>query len=325
VAHNRGDSRKRRKSNDVRLFPASSWRWPSDKVFEDWVLPRHINPVPHVRQSWTLKSWVECLREFFEALDEFGEVCNALNRVKDDDAQLERLTEPTNRMLIDLGHCGEMLLFYQHRLAESDAALDFIHAKEFIQHEAHKLGRKSHVLEIENLIGASNAFYMEVLTALSKANDFIVDRVRNLPPVLIGDFYIARDLYSVGFDDTALLALGRGLERVCRRILSERRIGLQTGARLEIAAEATLFDVVETIGALRWKADGDLLIAKSFRRMLQWLREIRNEGAHAQAGGVDPYEMGPTVATAASKIYESHDSSRRRKLESTVIQKKWSH
>lgn len=285
--------------------------------------PLHINPVPHVWQSWTLKSWVYCLREFFDALHEFGKLCDELNRVKDDQVELERLTEPTHGALIDLGHCGEMLLLYQHRLAKSDAAYNFIHAKEFIQHEAHKLGRKSRVAEIEDLIEASNAFYMEVLKWLSKADEFIVDRVRNLPPDLIGDFYIARDLYSIGLDDTALLSLGRGLERVCRLVLSERRIRLQTKRRLEAAAEATLFDVVETIGALRWKAGGDLLIAKSFRRMLHWLREIRNEGAHAQVGDVDPYELGPTVATTASNIYEAHHANRRRKLESTVIVKNW--
>jgi hypothetical protein len=260
---------------------------------------------------------VTCLAEFFEAWEEFKRICDELaNRIAKNPKELERLSRPMNDTLCELGHFGEILLLYQQRLARTDAALHFIHYKEFIQHGAHRLHGESHPSEIRRLIEAALAFREELATALTKADDFIISRTRSLPADIAADFYLARDLYSVGFDDVAVLVLCRGLERVTRRILAERN--LQTNKGSSGPERAHLSDVIETIGSLRWKSDHRRFISTSWRQMLHWMREIRNEGTHeALNDGVDPYELGPTIAGVANSMYELHIKNRRRKLESS--------
>ena len=301
--------------------PASSWRWPSDEEFTETVDPLHINEVSHVSHAWRIRSWANSLSDFFEALRSFSEACNdAERRLKLGRKELIKMCKPMDETMCDIGHHGEMLLLYQRRLATDDAAQNFIHYKDFIQHAAHELHRESHPLEIERLISAAIEFRTLIYDALRKSDEFVVSGIKEIPRELQADFYQGRDLFSIGFDEAAILLLARGLERVCRRVLAERKVSLKTKKGLSPASDSDLFDVIEVMGRLRWKVGDGRLISQSSQRMLHWLRTIRNEGAHDEMPeATDPYVLGPLIAAAAESIYATHKDGRRRRLASYVI------
>jgi len=77
----------------------------------------------------------------------------------------------------------------------------------------------------------------------------------------------ARDLFSVGFDDSALFVAGRGLERVCREILRDRKVILKRREMVTLGHEAKLYDVVELLARLRWKANAEPLLPSTTRQL----------------------------------------------------------
>ncbi len=257
----------------------SSWRWPDDDAFTKWVGPLHVNPVDHVRQSWIARSWVNSLEEFFEAWEAFKGLCDTLEEDVGDRSRREELTEPIHDRLCQLGYYGEIVLLYRQRLAQSDEGMRFIHYKQFIQHEANELGRRSHISEIRRLIEAAQALREKLEIELHTSDDFIVGRIRSLPADLASEFYIARDLYSVGFDEVGLLVVCRGLEQVIRRILVERKINTIDDQDPE---RAPLARVIDTVISLKWRCNSKAFISSASGQMLHWMRAVRNEGSHVQ-------------------------------------------
>lgn len=234
--------------------------------------------------------------------------------------EIRRLTKPMDQTVCDIGHYGEILLLYRRRLSRETAALEFVSEKHVIQHAANRLHRETHAIEIERLSNAANAFLKHVLEDMRFADDFIISRVRDIPEELRADFYAARDLFSVGFDEPALFALARAFERVARRILHERRIRIRFKGDIVDACEVSLAEVIRALGLLRWKASGERLLPASVQQMLHWLRALRNESAHeAIPVGIDPYEFGPIIADAANALYRVHLVNRRRPLKTTVF------
>lgn len=298
---------------------ASSWRWPSDEAFRDNVDPLHMNVVQHVRHSWILKSWLTSLHDYFEALSRFSEACEDLRRrLKMGDREMRRLTKPTDRTVLEIGHYGERLLLYRRRLSQSSGVQDFISEKDVIEHAAHKRHRRTLPIEIKRLSIAADGLLKAMFEDMRTADEFIVFRIRDIPHELHGDFYIARDLFSVGFDEQAIFALTRGFEHVARQILRERKVRLKVRDDVVDAAEARLVDVIDVLGRLRWRTSGERFMPASAQQMLHWLRVIRNESAHeALPIGMDPYEFGPIIADAANALYREHDRSRRRPLKRT--------
>src|SRR5258708_10474247 len=74
----------------------------------------------------------------------------------------------------------------------------------------------------------------------------------DLPPSLESDFRLARNLFSVGFDEVGLLIAGRGLEGVLRKIADVRKITLEVKGKMSPASEADVYDLIEAMSRLRW-------------------------------------------------------------------------
>ncbi len=301
----------------------SSWRWNDIDEFREHVNPRHINEVDYVRHAWTVFSWANSLERYFESLDAFLTALQKAEELMHSKNGREEFFAPMNEHMLDIGHHGEMILLYRKRLANTREAQDFIHGKEFIHHAAHTLHRPSHKLELERLVQAAFRFRDLLCADKDSSDNFIVDRVRDVPENLRDDFYVARDLFSVGFDDSGLFATGRGLEKVCREILRVRKIMLQRKELVPAHAE-NLHEVVEILAKMRWKTSDLPLLSTTTKRLLHWMRDVRNDGAHGgEMRGVDAYELAPVVANTAAELWRSHAENAKRRLSETTFNKAW--
>ena len=83
-----------------------------------------------------------------------------------------------------------------------------------------------------------------------------------LPEELEEDFRLSRNLFSVGFDKTALFVAARGLEKVLRQIARGRKILLTTGTKTLPASEVDLHDLIETMARVHWKVKRTALLTK---------------------------------------------------------------
>jgi len=301
----------------------SSWRWDSDEEFRANTNPQHINPVRHVWNYERLYSFAQCAREMYKDLAE----------LRDANEQLAQALEATSRrgdlsdvheIALDVCHHGEKILLFQKRLALSDSAYGFLTSKDAIEHAEHHPNHKASYIDFEYLRRDAEILIQGFLELERADVEFLVKNL-DLPDEIEREFRMARDLFSVGFDDGGLFVVGRGLEAVARRIVLERGVQIRARSGDEPASEANLHDVVEAMGRLRWKDDGSRFTSKEHIRSLQWLREVRNGTAHSHDGtDVQPREFAPVVATAANKVWLLHDSNRSRELQDGTIIKNWS-
>lgn len=293
----------------------SSWRWDSDDEFQEYVFPHALNRVPYVRQSYTIFSFAECARQLYEDLAKLRE---ALERLE---ALLEQETAPSlldqaSKVAIDICHFGESVLRYQKRLVLSHHAYGFLHGKDAIPHAAHQTHRPPGLHELEQLAKDTR----ELLAGFNELErtdaEFLISGL-DLPEPLVRDFRLARDLFSVGFDEIGLLIASRGLEGVLRAILAQRGIS-RGGPGAKPAAEANLNDMIETLEKLRWRADKKRFLPRGAVEILHWLRTTRNIGAHAPTEQVQPLnpprELAPVIARAADRLWQLHTSKRRKRL-----------
>jgi hypothetical protein len=142
---------------------------------------------------------------------------------------------------------------------------------------------------------------------------------------LEADFRLARNLFSLGFDDVGLLIAGRGLEGVLRKIANIRKILLESKGKTAPAAEADLHDLIETMYQLRWKTKGTRLISPEAKALLHYLRTLRNNGAHPVAGSrsaVNLREKAVLVAETANRLWNEVSKTKAR-LHPAVVPKTW--
>jgi len=301
----------------------SSWRWDSDEEFRANTNPQHINPVRHVWNYERLYSFAQCAREMYKDLAE----------LRDANEQLAQALEATSRrgdlsdvheIALDVCHHGEKILLFQKRLALSDSAYGFLTSKDAIEHAAHHPDHKASFIDFEHLRRDTDVLLQGFLELEREDVEYLVKNL-DLPDDICREFRLARDLFSVGFDDVGLFVTGRGLEAVARRIVRERAVQIRSRAGDAPACEAQLHDVVEAMGKLRWNDDGSHFVSKEHVRSLQWLREVRNGTAHSNDGtDVEPREFAPVVATATNKLWSLHEANRSRQLQDSTIKKDWS-
>jgi hypothetical protein len=304
------------------MFPHSSWRWPSDQVFEDNTDPVHINPGRQVVLSWRSRAFVSTLREFYNCLDGFTEALHKLQHLRQEHKL--RDNQEVEELCLDLAYNGEMILLYQRRVAQMDLAYGFLHSKNDVGHYANPRHPMTYA-QIERLIKDSADFLNSVEREILRADDFLMDYQIDLPDDAENDILIARDLFSLGFDDVGLLVLGRALERIVRFVLRERKVQLISGRNTSSADTATLHDAIETLRRLRWKRRGERFLNNTIVQRLQWLRAIRNDEVHQGIGddGSDPRDLGLLIVGAIRSLYETHTTARRRPLATTTITRDW--
>ena len=154
-------------------------------------------------------------------------------------------------------------------------------------------------------------------------DEFIVSSIE-LPDPLEADFRLARNLFSVGFDEVGLLIAGRGLEGVLRKIADVRNISLETKGKSVPASEVDLYDLIETMYQLRWKTQRTRLISPEIKALLHYLRTIRNTGAHPSGARsvVNLREKAVLVAATANRLWGEVSETKAR-LHPTIVQKTW--
>jgi hypothetical protein len=217
------------------------------------------------------------------------------------------------------------LLLYHKRLAKGRAAYGFLHSHDLLEHwdRYQQTGRLPK--EIDQLVADTDEL-MNGYYAFREADEsFLVDDL-DLPPDLEADFRLARNLFSVGFDEVGLAMAGRGLEGVLRKLADVRQITLDTKGKSLPASEADIYDLIETIWQLRWKTKKTRLITSETKALLHYLRSLRNRGAHAPPTGtrriVSPRESAAVVAETANQLWNEVATTRAR-LAATNVQKTW--
>jgi hypothetical protein len=272
--------------------------------------------------SWRSRAFVSSLREFYENLDAFAEALHKLESLRREHKLRDH--EEVDELCLELVSNGEMILLYQRRVALMDLAYGFLHSKNDVGHYANPRHPMTYA-QIERLIKDSRDFFNAVERELLRADDFLMHHGSDLPDDAENDVLIARDLFSLGFDDIGLLVLGRALERVVRSVLHERKIRLVSGNNISPADAATLHDAIETLRRLRWKRGGERFLNNTIVQRLQWLRAVRNDEVHEGIGDdrSDPRDLGPLVVGAIRSLYETHTTASRRPLATTTITRDW--
>lgn len=222
-------------------------------------------------------------------------------------------------------YAGEELLLYHKRLTKSDASYGFLHQHDILEHweRYEKTGRIA--MEIHQLMKDVDEL-LDGYGSLIQADDrFIVDHL-DLPASLESEFRLARNLFSVGFDDVGLHVAGRGLEGVLRRIADVRKISLDVKGKQSPASDADVYDLIEAMFRIRWKTRGTRLITPETKALLHYLRTLRNSSAHATRGMstpiVNPRETAIVVAETANRLWHAVTTTRAR-LAPTTVQKTW--
>lgn len=286
---------------------ASSWRWDSDDEFREHVHPHAINEVRYVWQSWTILSFAQSAKRLYEEVAELRAALKqleALLKRKEAPRMLEQATE----VAVSICHFGERVLLLQKRLALSDHAYGFLHGKEAIPHAAHQTFKPPSLWDLRQLAEDTRKLLDGFDRLELEDADFLISGL-DLPDDLEPDFRLARDLFSVGFDETGLLIAGRGLEGVLRRIVVER--GIRIGSHSKPAEEARLREIIDAFTRERW-ADGSPMLKREAAQMFQWLRETRNVGAHPGETGPfgPPREIAFLVVRSAQQLWTRHRAER---------------
>src|SRR6185437_14073582 len=125
---------------------------------------------------------------------------------------------------------------------------------------------------------------------------------------------LARNLFSVGFDEVGLLIAGRGLEGVLLEIADVRKISIDVKGKISPAGEADIYDLIEAMFHVRWITNKNRLITQETKTLLHYLRILRNSGAHARTNRqvVSPREKAVVVAETANRLWNDVSSKRAR-------------
>jgi len=221
-------------------------------------------------------------------------------------------------------HAGETLLLYHKRLALSEASYGFLHQNDFLEHWDKYVGGQRIIHEIQQLVEDVGQLLEGYQRISGEDERFLVGDL-DLPKELEEDFNLSRNLFSVGFDEVGLFIAARGLEKVLRRIAFDRKIELVTSKKTEAASEAELHDLIETMSRVRWKVRGVPLVSRQTKALLQYIRTLRNSGAHSGGQESDEDNFRQTaaiIARSANSLWNSV-ARKRARLEPTSVQKNW--
>ena len=226
---------------------------------------------------------------------------------------------------IQLIRSGEEILLLHSRLAESDAAYGFLHSNDLSEHWQRYLEQGNPTLVVHQLYKDAVVLDEGLTRVINEDQRFLLGEL-NLPPHLREDFWIARDLFSVGFDEDALFIAARGFERVLREAAKKRRLEVRAGGKTMPVWELDLFDLIEALYRVRWRVERERLIDQSTKSLLHHLRIRRNQSAHPTSRlgrhETSPRETAMIIARMAQAIWTKVTSSRAR-LSPMVVQKDW--
>jgi hypothetical protein len=305
-----------------------AWLWDSWDEYVKW-----CNPAGVQRGTFNISrsnTQLESAKHLLDAVEELTNETNELrslgfkgNETKGP-AYDEALVGKAWNHVLKVVYAGEELLIYHKRLALSEDAYGFLHQNSLLEHWDRYAGGPRIVHEIQQLVDDVD----EMLTGyqrMTREDERLLLHNLDVPRELESDFRMARNLFSVGLDEVALFIAARGLERVLRQIAHDRKITLEVKGKKEPAGEADLRDLIETMSRVRWKVKRTPLISKETRTLLQYIRTVRNSGAHVgqQPETEDARQTASIIARSASRLWNSVADNRAR-LDPTNIPRNWS-
>lgn len=306
-----------------------AWLWDSWEEYVDIVHPVAMDSPQRVRQSQR-DSWFENQKALYKAVGSLEEKSYALSQLgfigSADAAPVydQALVEQAAPLVLDAVYAGEELLLYHKRLAKSKAAYGFLHQHGLPDHWYRYAKTRRIIREISQFVSDVDEL-LRGLEGMAEAEDEFIVGSLDLPALLEADFRLARNLFSVGFDEVGLLIAGRGLEGVLRKIADVRKVSLEVKGKQLPASETDLHDLIETMYQLRWTTKRTRLISAETKALLQYLRTLRNSGAHPAAEArsvVNLREKAVVVAETANRLWGEVSQTKAR-LNPTVVQKTW--
>jgi len=284
------------------------WLWNSWEEFVDVVRPVAVDSPQRVRMSQR-DPWFQTEHSLYKAFHELEEKSQALSRLGFGGdacpAHDQALVDQAHPLVLDAVYAGEELLLLHKRLAKSKAAYGFLHQHMLPEHwnryaQTHRIIREisQFVTDVDELLRG----FEEMAQA---EDEFIVYKL-DLPEFLEADFILARNLFSVGFDEVGLLIAGRGLEGVLREIARARKISLEVKGKSEPACEVDFYHLIETMSRLHWKASRKRLIPPDTKALLHYLRTLRNSMAHSDIearSDISLREKAVLVAETANRLW----------------------
>jgi hypothetical protein len=307
-----------------------AWRWESWEEYVEAVHPAVVNKRGRWRHSSQVSAF-EAQRYLWQAVRELEESVRSLHDLgfsgndHEQPSSDPKIINNARSIVLHAIHSGESLLLFDSRLAKDAASYGFLHQNDLLEHwdryaAGDRIGSEIHQLlrDIAELLDGQRRF-------AEADSHFIVDQL-DLPASLESDFRLARNLFSLGFDDVGLLIAGRGLEGVLREITRLRKIELvDTKNRLSPAYEADFYDLIEIVYHLRWKRTGTRLVNAQTKALLHYLRTLRNAGAHPVPRGsgsvTSPRETAVVVAGTANRLWK--EAITRALIAPKKIQKIW--
>lgn len=305
-----------------------AWLWPSLQRFRDVVVPHFVEAAGPFRWCAQLtaaqleRQIAEETAHLEEALEVLGKMGLSVHALRPGWLSEDQASEAKMQLCI-AGHAGESLLLLDRRLALTEGGSGFV-GETYLLGEWDRYGKEGRlVIEIPRFVKAGQSLLQEVDRLATSDAEFLV-RDLDLPDGPMADFLVARDLFSIGQEEYALLACARGLERTLVQIVprSTRRVHGYAGAKgvPRDPEESTLHQLVEQLDELVWKTSGRPVLDKQTRALLVWVTRIRNACAHGRESAEQTAESAPEkailIATVARNLWRQASSDkavRRRK------------
>jgi hypothetical protein len=305
-----------------------TWLWASYEELKKYVHPVMVKGRGIFLASQTA-TWFENQKQLHDAVRDLSQALEELHKLGFSGDYTEALEnhgilEGAKHSVLKAVFAGEVLLVYHKRLALSMAAYGFLHQHAIVEHWNGSRGSRRTALEIHQFRKDAMELLAGYYALAEQDNTFLK---LDLPEGLASDFKLARDLFSVGFDDVGLLIAGRGLEGVLRKVADVRKLNLVSNkGKPTPGSEVDFHDLIEMMYRVRWKTRQQRLISSETKALLHYLRVLRNGGAHANIAGrnstVGPRETAIILVETANRLWNEVHSSRAR-LEPKDVVREW--
>jgi hypothetical protein len=299
------------------------WLWASFEEYKERVQPVNRDSPTSMRVAHN-ESWYLSQLQLTDAVHELREATDRLRALGFGDNRSTGLNQKklaeARELVLGTVIAGETVLLYNKRLALSSEAYGFLHGKDY----AERLSTCG-TWEINQLVKDAEELLAGIQRQIVEDQGFLLINL-DLPKDLLPDFQLAQNLFSVGFDEVGLLIAGRGLEGVLQSIAKTKGLKLNARGKESPAHEADFSDLIEVMYRARWSKDEVRLIDADTRSLLQFLRTMRNSGAHPrhpeQREGRSYRQTAEVVVATVNRIW--HDTKRpRARLQTKVIVRDW--
>lgn len=307
-----------------------AWLWPTWEEFVEFVHPQLLvsntaqRAAKRASKFDNLRQLIDAVLQFRNALDSLAALGfkGRLHEIsREEFAEAKSAHEAVTRLV----RAGEDLLFRHSRLAKTKYAYGYLHQHGILEHWERFAKEGNLPYEVSQLVRDAKELLQGLEQIAREDEDFLVDDAE-LPDELAEDFRLARDLFSVGFDEVGLLISGRSLEGVLREIAELHDMKLVVRTKETSLSEASFHDLIEAMYHSRPEGDGARMIGQETRQLLHYLRAARNARAHWKLPDDvhigSPREVAALVSKVAAQLWETKGKTDD-KLKGFAVGKSW--